>query len=708
MKKPELLSPVGNIDALKAAINAGCDAVYLGGKLFGARSYAGNFDDEEMIEAIKYAHIYGVKVYVTMNTMIYESEVEAFINYVDFLHRNNVDALIIQDLGMMDLIRKTYPNLELHASTQMNVHNVEGVKLLEELGLKRVVLARETNIEKIKEIKQKTNIELEIFIQGALCISYSGQCLMSSLLNGRSGNRGTCSQCCRMKYDLISDNKKVNTDEYLLSTKDLNTLEHLDQLIEVGVDSLKIEGRMKRPEYVYLMTKIYRTAIDNYFDNKKLFTKEDILEMKKIFNREFTKGFLFNEENNKFINPKRPNHIGIKIGSVIGKNKIKLESNIIQGDGIRIIGKKDTGLILNKIYKNGLLVNSASKGDIIEIDSKENVYEGEVLKTSDLDQLNRIDNEIKINKTIDVELNIETSGNNIIVSMFDGKNKVELTESIIEQATGNGTDKLRIVEQLSKLGNTPFKVVKVNSNIQDNIFVRIKDLNELRRKLVELLIQKRCYKIEYIKTNYSIDVPDFKQEKSYSYQINNLDDYDKIKNKDIKNIYIEESLYNEINDNRKIKRLNRINFELKDLKEQLLISDLGSLYKYKNSITDFNFNVANSYTVAFLHSLGVQKVTLSYELKYIQVKKLIEEYHKRYNKHPNLEIIIESYPEVMISKFNLLKYYNIKEGYLKDLNNNKFKIKDKDGLMTIYNYQKIKLEEDYFNIGVNSYRIISD
>ena len=267
MKKPELLSPVGNIDALKAAINAGCDAVYLGGKLFGARSYAGNFDDEEMIEAIKYAHIYGVKVYVTMNTMIYESEVEAFINYVDFLHRNNVDALIIQDLGMMDLIRKTYPNLELHASTQMNVHNVEGVKLLEELGLKRVVLARETNIEKIKEIKQKTNIELEIFVQGALCISYSGQCLMSSLLNGRSGNRGTCSQCCRMKYDLISDNKKVNTDEYLLSTKDLNTLEHLDQLIEVGVDSLKIEGRMKRPEYVYLMTNIYRKAIDgNYIE----------------------------------------------------------------------------------------------------------------------------------------------------------------------------------------------------------------------------------------------------------------------------------------------------------------------------------------------------------------------------------------------------------------------------------------------------------
>ena len=213
MKKVELLSPAGNMECLKAAINAGCDAVYLGGYNFGARNYATNFSNEEIEEAIKYAHIYGVKVYVTVNTMIYENEVEEFIKYIDFLHKINVDAIIIQDLGMMDYIRKTYPNLEIHASTQMNVHNFEGALLLEKLGVKRVVLARETDPKIIKKIKEELNIEVETFVHGALCFSYSGQCLMSSLIGGRSGNRGTCSQCCRMKYDLFSQNIKLNQDK---------------------------------------------------------------------------------------------------------------------------------------------------------------------------------------------------------------------------------------------------------------------------------------------------------------------------------------------------------------------------------------------------------------------------------------------------------------------------------------------------------------
>ena len=217
----ELLAPVGNFECLVAAIEAGCDAVYLGGKLFGARAFSDNFTDDELIKAINYAHLYGVKVYVTVNTLIYEREVDSFLNYVDFLYKNNVDALIIQDIGMMDLVRKLYPNLELHASTQMHIHNIEGVKLVESLGLKRVVLARETSIDTIKYIKENTNIELEVFVQGALCISYSGQCLMSSLIGNRSGNRGTCAGSCRQKYNLISNGKKVNKEEYILSTKDL-------------------------------------------------------------------------------------------------------------------------------------------------------------------------------------------------------------------------------------------------------------------------------------------------------------------------------------------------------------------------------------------------------------------------------------------------------------------------------------------------------
>jgi len=252
----ELLAPVGNMECLKAAINAGADAVYLSGINFGARSFAGNFTNSELVTAINTCHLYGVKVYVTVNTLIYDIETDRFMKYIDFLHKNNVDAVIMQDIGMIDLVRKTYPNLEIHASTQLHIHNLEGAKLCEELGIKRVVLARETPIKLIEEIKKNINIDIEIFVHGALCMSYSGQCLISALIGSRSGNRGTCAQICRMPYSLEIDNKIVENNQYLLSTKDLNTLENLDKIINSGVYSLKIEGRMKRPEYVYLITSI--------------------------------------------------------------------------------------------------------------------------------------------------------------------------------------------------------------------------------------------------------------------------------------------------------------------------------------------------------------------------------------------------------------------------------------------------------------------
>ena len=701
MKKPELLSPAGNMECLYAAINAGADAIYLGGKLFGARNFAGNFTREELIDAIKYAHTYGVKIYVTVNTMVYEEEVESFLEYVDFLHKNNVDALIIQDLGMMDLIRKTYPNLELHASTQMNVHNVEGVKFLKDLGLKRVVLARETNIEKIREIKSKVDCELEVFSQGALCLSYSGECLMSSLIGGRSGNRGTCSQCCRMPYDLISDGKKINKDKYLLSTKDLNTLENLPLLIEAGVDSLKIEGRMKRCEYVYLMTKIYRTAIDNYFEGKKLFTKEDIMEMKKMFNREFTKGFLFNESNSNFINSFRPNHIGIKIGEVIGKNKIKLTSDIKQGDGIRIIGTKDTGSILNKIYKNKKLVNAAFIGDIIEIELKDNVVDGIVVLTSSKEQLDRLDKELSISKKIKVNMDIKNEGSSIKVSLTDFKNTVSIKKNIVEKAINSGTSHDRIIEQLTKFGDTPFVINEVTSSLEDNIFVSIKELNNLRRELTNMLIDKRCYKIEYVKNDYSIDLPDYDKTNDYSVLLNDAKDYDLVKKLKLDAIYSEDT----IEDSRFVRRIPRVNFDLSDYSDKLLVGDIGALAKYKDFVTDFNFNISNSYAVAFMHSIGASRVTLSYELKPFQIKKIIDKYHERYNKHPNVEVIISSTPEVMISKYDMLKDYNIKEGFLKDSFNNKFKVVSKNNLMTIYNFKKIRVLDNLHQIGVNSLRI---
>ena len=293
MKKIELSAPAGDIKCLKAAIEGGADAIYLGGKNFGARAFSKNFSDEEIVEAIKLAHLYGVKIYVTVNTLVYDKEVDSFIKYIEFLHKNNVDAILLQDLGMLDLIRKTYPNLEVHASTQMHIHNLDGVKLMENLGVKRVVLARETSIDDIKHIRQNSNIELEVFVHGALCVSYSGQCLMSYFKQERSANQGECEGSCRLRYNVLNKDKIIDSNVYALSLKDLNSLENIGRLIDVGVSSLKIEGRMKSAAYVYLVTSLYRKAIDSYYKNKKVEIDGKILhDLKIVFNREYTKDLL--------------------------------------------------------------------------------------------------------------------------------------------------------------------------------------------------------------------------------------------------------------------------------------------------------------------------------------------------------------------------------------------------------------------------------
>ena len=698
----ELLSPVGNKECLMAAINSGCDAVYLSGINFGARSFAGNFNKEELVEAINTCHLYGVRVYVTANTLIFDSEVERFIEYIDFLHKNNVDAVIMQDIGMIDLVRKTYPNLVIHASTQVNIHNLETVKLLESIGVKRVVLARETPIELIKEIKENTNIEIEIFIHGALCISYSGQCLFSAMIGSRSGNRGTCAQSCRQKYSLEIDDKIVEKDKYLLSTKDLNTLDYIGKLIDIGIDSLKIEGRMKRPEYVYIVTSVYRKAINNYSKNKNTnISKHDIENIKRIFNREFTKGFIFNEKNENYTNTFRPNHLGIKIGNVTeyknGYAYIKLTEDVNINDGIRIIGKNDVGITVTKIDR------ISSDTIKIKIDEVNKGYI--VLKTSDYNFIKEIQNKISINKKINISGIISIKENKpILFKISDGINNVEcMSEYIVESAINNETDAVEIKKQLSKLGNTIYNLIDLKIEKDENVFIPKIVLNELRRKAVDLLNDKRLYKINYRKEKYYIKLNNYEITNKKNILINKYEDYLKYKNKCDIIIVDSKKLYDRINKDDIIFRMNRINEKLIDYKCKLLVNDLGSIYKYKNVDTDFTLNVANSYSVAFLHSIGVNKITLSYELNFNQIKRLVNDYKERYGKHPNLEVIIDSYPEVMVSKYNLLN--KNKQGYLIDRFNNKYKVLCKDNYMYIYNYKKIKLDDNYFKIGINNIRI---
>lgn len=714
MKKPELLSPAGSKEAFYAAIEAGCDAVYIGGYSFGARAFANNFSDEEITECIRYAHIYGVKVYVTVNTIVYEKEVELFLNYVDFLHRNNVDAIIIQDLGMFDLVRKVYPNLELHISTQMHIHNLNGVLKMQEYGAKRVVMARETSIDTLKKIRKATSLELEVFVHGALCVSYSGQCLMSSLIGGRSGNRGKCAGTCRQKYDLIDDNgKKYNEESYLLSTRDLNTLDEIGKLIELGIDSFKIEGRMKRAEYVYLVTSLYRKAIDSYLKYKKInINDEDILELKKIYNRKFTKGYLFNDKN--IMNSYRPNHLGIKVGKVIKKENniiyIKLNDDLINGDGIRILNNnEDDGLIISQMFINKKQVESAKRGDIIELKANINCdINSEVVKTTDKKQIDGLNNLInrKLRK-VSIKGKVFVNINEFMkITLNDGINEVTFI-SDDKPLLANNKPLLEndIAKQIRKTNDTPYHFESLEIETDNKSFVPICKLNELRRKAIELLNKKRLYSTNYKKCKYSIDLPNFNIANKVNYLIRNKDIYDKIKNRDFYELYLPNYLYEKIDDNRKVLKLNRVQSENNNYKAPILVGEIGSLID--NCYTDFSFNVVNSYTVAFLHSIGVSRVTLSHELSDTEIKDIIDAYVKRYQKKPNLELIIYGREEMMISKYNILKNLDrCKNYYLVDKYKNKLPILVNDDIMTIFNY-KIRNKEDkekYFKMGINYVR----
>ena len=702
MKKVELLAPAGNMENLKYAVMAGCDAVYLGLKKFGARAFSSNFSDNEFIEAVNYCHLYGVKVYVTLNTIIYDYEVEDFLKTVDFIHKNNVDAVLIQDLGMLDLVRKTYPNLEVHASTQMHIHNLDGVKVLEKLGIKRAVLARETSIDTIKYIKENSNIELEVFVHGALCVSYSGECLMSKFIGGRSGNRGECAGACRLSYDVVDCNNNIlNKNKYPISTKDLNTIYYIDKLIESGVASLKIEGRMKSKEYVYMVVKLYRDTIDNYYKTGKVIVNEEyLLKLKKIFNREYTKGFLFNINNNELINSYRPNHMGVNVGKVLnyknGYATILLADHVSIGSGLRVLSKnnKDVGILVNEFYKNNKLVKDAYKNDIISIKVHDKVFKNDIVViTNDKSISNDIEDYVKNNKRkVLISGKVSCKLGIITLEVSDGINKVVVSSNNVFKSINKSTTKEDISVKLNKLVNTVYKFNSLDINIDSNLFIPLKEINGLKNNMVVLLNDKRLYKINYVKSKYYIDLPDFKKEElitCYTNNINNLD-----KKYDI--VYTDKNCLPRVVD--KYENYNNV-----------MIGELGGFNKCSNVTTDVSFNVVNSYAVAFLHSMGASCVTLSYEMTDTDIENLVNSYINRYNKSPNLELIVYGYPVIMCSKYSLNKEYNKNILYLKDRFNNKFRVITKNNIMYIYFYNKIdKYDKKYYEMGINRLRFNLD
>ena len=521
---PELLAPAGSIETLKASVNAGADAVYLSGKKFGARQFAPNFDLKEMEEAITYAHIRGVKVYVTVNTLIKETELSRICDHLLQVYSMGADAIIVQDLGVARLAKKLIPDMDLHCSTQMTIHNPQGVNWAVDNGFKRVILAREMSLKDVELTARQNvnkNIELEVFAHGAICYSYSGQCLLSSFIGGRSGNRGMCAQPCRQNYQLIlaktdqygkyGEFEKIPLkDHYLLSTKDLAIYPHLEQIAKSPVHSIKIEGRMRPPEYVANVVKIYREALDLLSRGKWKPNVEDILRLKMCFNRGLTSGWIF-DKGSSVMGRDSPGNRGLYLGKVTGydknrnktiirmENKVKLE----KGDGILFKDPEKSGTSAD-IWGAVLEHTPPAEKDYLFLKLRKRVKIGsEVFITRRKCLTNMAENVIKNTPLshkipLEIEINWDKTFTPLVRATASPKNleKIKIqykADFSMEEAIKKPLSEETIIKHLKKTGGTPFIIQNIQIHYPGNLFTPISNLNHLRREILEE-VQKRIIK----------------------------------------------------------------------------------------------------------------------------------------------------------------------------------------------------------------------
>lgn len=549
----ELLSPVGDFECLKAAVQNGANAVYFGAKSFGARAFASNFDNQTLEEAINYAKLRGVKTNLTLNTLIKENEFEDAFNLAKKAYEFGIDAIIIQDLGLAKELIKKIPDLPLHASTQMTVHNLEGVKLLEELEFKRVVLSRELSLEEIEYICKNSNIEIEVFIHGALCISYSGQCLFSSMIGGRSGNRGKCAQTCRLPYELIEEknNEILKLDKgYLLSTRDLCSLEYLPMLINSGVTSFKIEGRMKSPEYVATVTKIYRKYIDIALDKTKKYEieDEDKIKLMQVFNRGgFSHGHLDSSENRNLVFKEKQNNMGLYLGKVLKFNKNKgiitstVQSNLSVGDGITFEKEPTKYTVSELLNKNqnikealpnqtvsfGRMKGSINIGDKIYKISGKNLSDEAKNSYSKENVKNKLDCILKIKNGEKIFAEISCPQFNISTNY--------IYDYIPEPAVKTSITKETIISKFNKTLDTEFEFTNFNIGLDDNLFIPVSVLNDIRRTGINMIREKIINSFKHNSvSSITLEMPNFDNKNDIkntkiSLLLNNLNfDYTKL------------------------------------------------------------------------------------------------------------------------------------------------------------------------------------
>nr|WP_315024931.1 U32 family peptidase [uncultured Aminipila sp.] len=495
---PELLAPVGGMQQLKAAVENGADAVYLGGKIFNARINADNFDDNTMKEAVAYAHLRNVKVYVTMNILMKDNELEEALQYAKKLYELGVDALIIQDLGFARLIRRRLPSMKIHLSTQGTVYNLSGVRMAKKLGFERVVLAREVTLDEIKEITKEDVAQIEVFVHGALCICYSGQCQMSRIIGGRSGNRGMCAQPCRLGFVAEGETK----NQHLLSPKDLCNIDYLGELAEAGVASLKIEGRMKSAEYVAIVTRIYRKYLDEYKMNGSYkVDDEDRHKLAQVFNRgSFTTGYLMGNPKEQLMSTELPKHQGIYIGRVIAAAQrdlidIELTGELAIGDGVEIRNKNMPGNMVTylKPIKNNIIRIGDIKGEVWPNDRVYKITDKALMQEARDSFEGQSSSQMQHYKKTGVTAFFKAKINQYPeVSLTDENITVKVVGDIkVEKAIKRNLEVDDITKQLNKTGDVPFKILNINFEIEEGISLPISAINQMRRHVFDKLIEEK-------------------------------------------------------------------------------------------------------------------------------------------------------------------------------------------------------------------------
>ena len=653
----KIVAPAGNMERFYSAISATADEIYLGLKGFGARRNAENFTVEELKKAIDYAHLRGSRIFLTLNTIMTNREIELLYPTLKDLYNYGLDAIIVQDIGYAEYLHKNFPSIEIHGSTQMTVANYYEINYLKELGFKRIVLPRELNFEEIKEIRKNTDIELEVFVSGSLCISFSGNCYMSSFIGGRSGNRGMCAQPCRKEYKTSCGEKS-----YFLSPKDqLYGIDEIKKLQEIGVESIKVEGRMKDISYVYETVSYFRNLINGI-------DKEE--NTHKLFNRGYSKGYFYDNDKN-IMNREYSYNMGEKIGEVVGKS-IRLDEDIISGDGITFVSKDYKnlgGTYINKIaYKNEKLILNFPEGTKYIFRNYNKRLNDEIskkLKSTDKKLEINFDFTAKLNEKLILKIYLEDENGNRILNLE------EISETLTQKAQRRAISEDDIKEKLSEIGDSEFTVKNIKIDIDENIFIPLSELKNLKRNAVEKFREKilsyfrRDLDSELKENNQGYFKLEIEKDEPKDLEIRVIVSNEEQKNflENIKDEYNIREIYYRTYDIAKQSKLSQHNLDTK------LASNLYELLKNKNSsvMLNWNMNIVNSYTISVLERIEkLESFIISPEINFSKIRELGKTRLKKalliYSKLKGMTIdvdIADSKNEIITNKendkFNIIK-----------------------------------------------------